>query len=81
MGQIEVFEWLRLQRIKGVESFFSVREIEIGMRSSGMYNANPCRVYGAVLSLEAFGYLDARRKGTVRKFSRVVRLKKKYVED
>lgn len=78
LGQIEVYEWLKLQRVTGDDRFFSVREIERGIQGCGLFNGNWRGVWAAVVALESYGYLDVRRKGHMRDFRRVVRLKRKF---
>lgn len=78
MGQIEVYEWLKIQRRSGDHRYWSVRQIEKGIHDCGLFPSNGRGVWGAVVTLESFGYLEVRKIGRLRDFKRVVRLKNKY---
>jgi len=80
MGQIEVYEWLKIRRLTGDHNFFSVLEIKNGMAESGMCSLARQGVAVSVMKLESDGKLDVDVVGNYRNFRRVVRLKNKYVK-
>ena len=71
-----MYEWLKRQRLTGDDSYFTITEIQRGLKSSGLFPEHCRRVCAAVIQLEAFGYLDVMR---LENWRRMVRLKKKYV--
>jgi len=84
MGQIEVFDWLKNQRMTGVEDFFSPKEVFKGMVQSGIISINsPSYVVGSVsvalAKLEAYGYLEMRVCGRWSDWQRRYRIFEKYV--
>lgn len=58
MGQAEVITWLNNQRIKGIHKYFSVREIERGLREMGCSNGQLKKVGENCLKLNMFGILE-----------------------
>jgi len=77
LAQVEIFEFLKTQRIKGEEQHFTATEIYKALQETCSITKN--KVYVALLKLEAFGYLDPIRKGKVSNFSRAFKLKDKYI--
>jgi len=81
MGQIEVYEWLKLRRQSGDDAFYSVTEIAAGVRKSGLFNGCGYKSFwAAVAKLEADGYLEVKLVGQLRNFRRIVRIKEKYAK-
>lgn len=79
MGQVEVFDFLKRQRMSGELRYWRVKEIAEGMKASGLYNGCACsNVWAPVAALEAWGYLEVKKEGDLREFYRVVRLKVRY---
>jgi hypothetical protein len=75
LGQIEVYEWLKMQRQSGNDAFFCVRDIERGLRECGCFHDYKTKVWAAVANLEAYGYLEVQKAGSRSDFRRVFRLK------
>lgn len=80
MGQIEVFEYLKNKRLYGSTKFYSVAEIQRGLKEQGCSNGLLHGVRGDVISLEWSGYLESEVKGSWREWRRCFRLKKKYLK-
>lgn len=80
MGQIEVYEWLKQQRLLGVDDYFSIDDIRQGLKRSYCDNVRYNGVRVAVVKLESSGYLEAKVTGKIRAWFRLFRIKKEYVE-
>jgi len=72
MGQIEIYDYLKAQRSSGNEEYFTARQIQKELNHN-------CRVYGALIQLETYGYLEVKRTGKIHDWSRAYRLKKKFL--
>ena len=81
MGQIEVYEFLKTQRLTKNNAYFSVAEVEKGLQERGFSNGVIHNVRGCLLRLESFGYVEAKMNGKVRDWKRLFRLKAKYVQE
>lgn len=79
MGQIEVYEFLKEKRGYS-DAWFSVADIEEGLKEKGYSNGTIGAVRGDVLRLEWSGYLEAKKKGKLSDWKRVFRLKAKYIK-
>lgn len=80
MGQIEVFNYLKDIRLSGDTGFYSIPQLTKAIRQHRLYCQNARGVWAAVVTLEAYGYLDVKREGKMSDWKRVVRLKKKYIK-
>ena len=77
MAQSDVFDWLRLQRKKGIDSFFTYKEVRQGMKDAGMIEG----LHGVpqdLVCLWKSGFVEANMSGELRDWHAVFRLKKKY---
>lgn len=81
MAQIEVFNYLKNMRRSGDNSYLSIPELTKSIRQHKLYSLNSRGVWAAVVTMEAYGYLDVKRKGKLSNWQRCVRLKKKYVNN
>jgi len=81
LAQIEIFEFLKAQREKGLEEYYTPMDIYKGVAKSEEFNSlAKCRVYSAIIQLEAFGYLEVIRKGKLSSWKRAYRIKEKYYD-
>lgn len=80
MGQIEVYEYLKRMRSSGEEKYFSISEVEKGLRDQGETNGTIQTVRGSLLRLELAGYLETKMKGTYKTWQRGFRIREKYTE-
>lgn len=78
MGQIEVYEFLKNQRLCGCMAFFSCRAVERAFIDSNFSPGVVRGVRGDLLRLELSGYLEA--KINPKRWVRCWRLKVKYVK-
>lgn len=82
MGQIEVYELLKNQRLSGNESFFSISEIEKLMKDAGYTNGCIKSVRASVLTLYEYKYLDGKMITKWSDWKKVFRLSdKKFLEE
>jgi len=79
MGQIEVYEFLKDRRKAGDDSFISIPKMCKEIQAYKLNKQNPRGLRTAVVTLEAYGYLDVMREGKHSDFRRVFRLKDKYL--
>lgn len=81
MAQIEIYNWLKSQRVLGNHSYFSIDEITKGVNSNGGKRLNDRIVRRAIWQLEKFGYVEILRAWDNNREWRVdFRVKDKYVE-
>ena len=78
MGQQEVFDWLKLQREKGDESFFTAKQIYLGINEQGS-EVSKDSVNKAILKLRLGGFLEYIRRIGWTDYKMRFRLKGKYV--
>ena len=79
MGQIEVYEYLMVQRKLRPMKFFSVNEVCIGLKAQGCNGSTQRHLVGLhCAKLEADGYLEVVKPGKNNRWRRLFRLKKKY---
>lgn len=76
MGQIEVYEFLKNQRLSGVDAFFSCRAVECALKERGFSGGVIKGVRGDLLRLEFSDYLEARIEEKA--WVRCWRIKSKY---
>jgi len=79
MGQVEVYNFLKDRRKAGDDSFVSIPNMLKEIKTYKLNNQNPRGLRSAVVTLEAYGYLDVMKQGKLSDFRRVFRLKKKYI--
>jgi len=80
LAQIEIFEFLKAQREKGIKTYYTPMKIYKLLSENNLYESkHKHRVYAALIQLEAFGYVEVIRKGKIRKFHRAYRVKAKYI--
>jgi len=79
VGQIEVFNWLKKQRLTGSDKYFTLEEIEKGLKESGCSNGMLRALRGDILKLELYDYLDVKLEGKFLTWNRKYRLKDKYL--
>lgn len=60
MGEAEVITWLTNQRIKGDHGFFTVQQIERGLKEMGCTNGQLKKVGHNCLRLNLFGIVEYR---------------------
>ena len=75
MGQIEVYNYLKNKRLSGDVSYFSVAEIEKGLREKGYGNGTVQTVRGSLVKLEYWGYVETVMTGKFRNWKRLFRIK------
>lgn len=63
MGQMEILKFLELQRIKKIDKYFTIKEIQKGLKDSGCTNGQLEKVGNCCYKLSIFGFLDVRGKG------------------
>lgn len=82
MGEAEVVTWLTNQRAKGIHEFFTVQQIEKGLKDMGCTNGQLKKVGHNCLRLNLFGILEYRGKmvGTF-KHRKYFRIKKSSMRD
>lgn len=83
MGQIEVYEWLKRQMKTGDLRYFTAKEIEKGLNDEGLVESKGYvngNVKILLIKLEAYGYLDTKRRGKLSDYNRTFRIKEKYIE-
>jgi len=83
MGQIEIYEWLKKQFRTGDVRYFTAKEIEKGLNDDGLTEAKGFsngNVKILLIKLEAYGYLDTKRKGKLSDYNRTFRVKEKYIK-
>ena len=80
MGQIEVFQFLKDMRLSGDDSFFAIPQIADQIKDHKLYNQNPRGVSPAIITLEAYGYLDIEKPNKKSNYKRLFRLKDKYLK-
>ena len=79
MAQIEIYDFLKKQRLTKNEEFFSAPEIYKTLYEQDPDLCGKNRIYAALIQLEAYGYLEVKRKGKLtREWHRAYRLKRKY---
>lgn len=76
MGQIEVYEWLKRQRESGQHRFFSIGEIEAGLKENGASCGRNTR--SNLLSLRMYGYVETSMTSRLSDWRMLFRIKKKY---
>lgn len=59
MGQTEIHEYLKKQRMMGNDHYFSVKEVEVAMKECGV-SGN--RIGVKLLKLHHWGYLEIKAK-------------------
>jgi len=80
MGQIEVFEFLKTQRLSGNEDYFSIEEIKKGIPIDNGSSNSYRNVRSSLIRLERHGYLETKMTGNWRAWHRLFRLKEKYIK-
>lgn len=80
MGQVEVFEVLKKQRLTGNHNYFSVREIENLMKNEGYTNGCITKVRVNLIMLEQYDYVEYKSEGVFRSWKFFYRVKDKYVD-
>lgn len=75
MGQSEIFEYLKLERIKGNHNYLTIGKVYDGLKERG-YAVNLISVGSCVRRLARYDYLDIDMNSH---FSMRFRLKYKYV--
>lgn len=78
MAQIEIYDFLKKQRITKNNDFFSASEIYKLLSEASPEICGQVSIYGGLIQLEAYGYLDVKRQGKLRDWHRAYRLKLKY---
>jgi len=78
MGQIEVYEFLKTQRLKGDDDYFSAKNIYDGLKAQAIDPVSKTCLYAALIQLERFDYVEVKMSGKFRDWHRLYRLKKKY---
>ena len=82
MGQVDVFFWLRNQRQSGDQRYFTVKQVQDGLRNQGKTNGTILGVRGDLLQLERMGYIEVSgydEKKPWRDWQRSFRIKEKYL--
>lgn len=78
MGQIEVYEFLKAQRLSGEHKFWTTKEVEVACRLLGFTSGMIESVRGDLIRLEMSGYLEPnKRPGN--EWKRAWRIKDKYI--
>lgn len=80
MGQIEVYEILKKERLTGNEAFFCVREVAKLLTEEGFENNNYDMARKSLMKLSLSGYLEVKMSGRFSDWKRLYRLKSKYVK-
>jgi len=80
MGQIEIYEFLKAQRMGGCEDYFSASEIYKALQDQDLPACNKNNVYVSLIQLERFEYLEVKMNGKFRDWKRLYRIKKIYCE-
>jgi hypothetical protein len=83
VGQIEVYEWLKKQRLCKNDDYFSIDDIRRGLKAAntGHYSMRYNNVRVACIQLETHGYLEVKMTGKRRAWFRLFRLKQKYLSN
>lgn len=78
MAQIEIFNFLKTQRLTGCEDYFSVSQIYTALKDEHeqINHINCVRI--GVIQLERFDYVEVKMQGSLRDWNRTFRLKEKY---
>lgn len=79
MGQIEVYDLLKRERLTGNDRFLSVTEVEKLMKAEGYTNGCIKTVRWNLLRLEESGYLEFKMSGKWSDWKRLYRIKDKYL--
>lgn len=79
IGQVEVYEFLKNQRLSGNDSYFSPTEIKKIFKDLGYSSGVISGVLGDLIKLEIHGYLEIKMSGDFRDWIRLFRLKKEYM--
>jgi len=76
MGQSDVYEWLRNQRLSGNNEYFSVKQVVDNLHcQNGNSGTNVRSVWKQLRSLDKFGYIE-----TVVGWPSYFRVKSKFVK-
>jgi len=81
MGQKDIFDWLKTQRLAGNDRYYSISEIyqAFGLWRPDGFTPAKKSVWNSISKLRAFGYLDVKGPRVGRsQWPAYVRLKKKY---
>jgi hypothetical protein len=81
MGQIEVYNYLKKMRLTGDHKYFSVREVEKGLKQQGYSNGVLDTVRGSLIKLEYWGYVETIMTGEIRNWKRLFRIKEKELKE
>jgi hypothetical protein len=82
MGQYEVYDFLKTERMAGNDAFFTVREIQRFLRDRGFGVSVIGTVYKNLVALEMTNYLDVQFRGDgFREWKAGFRLKQKYCQN
>ncbi len=79
MGQIDVYDFLKQQRLSGNHRFWIIKEVEAALKGRGCSSGCVEGVGGDLLRLEWSGYLESKMFGGIREWRRCFRLKAKYI--
>lgn len=80
MGQIEVYEYLKQQRLSGNHDFFSVIDVVKALKEQGKTNGMLESVRGSLMMLRRYGYLENKMSGDIRDWKMLFRLKEEYLK-
>jgi hypothetical protein len=62
MGQDEVCAWLRMMRERGLEQYYSTKDVKDGLRQSGIATYTMFQVSHDLRTLARYGIIEMRRK-------------------
>jgi len=79
VSQIDVYEFLKQQRLSGNHRFWRPKEVEFALKDRGCSSGSVEGVRGDLLRLEWSGYLEVEMGGGIREWLRCFRLKRKYI--
>ena len=80
MGQIEVYEWLKKQRMTGDDRYWRPKEIERGMHDAGYDQCRRSSLMRNCNMLYQYGYLEIKMTGKFSDWQRMFRVKSQYLK-
>ena len=79
MGQIEVYELLKKERLTGNDVYFAPADVKKLLKENGYTNGCLEGVWKDLLKLSDSGYLEFKMSGKFSDWKRLYRIKDKYV--
>lgn len=80
MGQIEIYELLKIQRLTGNDEYLCVNQVQKLLKDAGYTNGCLKTAWMSLAKLNDAGYLDSKMSGDYSDWKRLYRLKDKYVK-